>query len=193
MVLWALWSVVAVAGPRKKQAPPEPPPPAEAAQEAPSPKAMTNDGIHAFLVGVFGEGAAELRLAPNQWSFQIQSVPVMILTDENADRMRIMAPIGDAAGLPDGLAVRMLQANFDAVLDARYAIGRGQVWSTFIHPLSPLDEDQLASGLAQTVTAALTFGTTFSGGAMVFGGGDSGAIYEELLKQLKPPPTEESI
>ncbi len=31
-----------------------------------------------------------------------------------------------------------MQANFDTALDARYAIAKGALWSTFIHPLSDL-------------------------------------------------------
>ncbi|MEO0603661.1 MAG: type III secretion system chaperone, partial [Myxococcota bacterium] len=143
MVLWLMTSLVAVAGPRKKNRS-EPPPPAI---EAPAPAQMTNDRLNAFLVGVLGAETAEgIRIAPNQWSFELLEQPVTVLTDENADRMRIMIPIGPAAGLPPGFAERMLQANFDSALDARYAIARGMVWSTFIHPLSPLDDEQLASG-----------------------------------------------
>lgn len=79
----------------------------------------------------------------------------------------------------------MLQANFDAILDARYAIANDLVWAVFIHPLSSLTEDDFISGIAQTVTAAETFGTTYSSGALVFGGGDSNARHENLLKQLE--------
>ena len=77
-----------------------------------------------------------------------------------------------------------MQANFDAALDARYAIARGQLWAVFIHPLSPLKRDQLISGIGQTVNIALTYGSTYSGGATSFGGGDSGSLLlEDLLKR----------
>ena len=80
---------------------------------------------------------------------------------------------------------RMLQANYDAVLDARYAIANDIVWSTFIHPLTSLTEDDFISALAQTVTAAETFGTSYTSGAVVFGGGDSSGIHEDLLEELQ--------
>ncbi|MEN0065740.1 MAG: hypothetical protein AAGA48_26615 [Myxococcota bacterium] len=189
MLFWSLLSLVAVAGPKKKRrAEPEPPP-----VEAPAPVRMDNAGIDAFLTRVFGDAATDMRQSPNQWSFNIERFPVMIVTDEGADRMRIIIPITDTESLPQGFAERMLQANFDAVLDARYAIGQGTVWATFIHPLSPLTEAQLASGLAQTVTAAATFGTTFTSGALVFGGGDSSGIYEELLEKFKDPVDRQGI
>lgn len=191
MIGWmVLGSLVAVAGPKKKRkAETEPPPPVA----APAPAPMTNDRLQAFLVAVFGDDASDARKAPNQWTFQVDRFPVMILTDEQADRMRIMVPVAEAEDLPPELAERLLQANFDAALDARYAIGRGTVWATFIHPLSPLTPDQLASGLAQTITAAATFGTTFSSGALVFGGGDSNGLYQELYDKLRNPIEEQGI
>jgi hypothetical protein len=78
-----------------------------------------------------------------------------------------------------------MQANFDTALDARYAVAQGRLWGVFLHPLSPLERDQLLSGLAQTVNVALTYGESYSGGASVFGGGDSNQIYRDLLEDLQ--------
>lgn len=79
----------------------------------------------------------------------------------------------------------MMQANFDAALDARYAVANGRLWGVFIHPLSPLERNQLISGLVQTVNIARSYGQTYSGGAQVFGGGDSNGIYKELFEELQ--------
>ncbi|EEE37962.1 hypothetical protein RKLH11_1801 [Rhodobacteraceae bacterium KLH11] len=117
----------------------------------------------------------------------VSDVPVLVITDANADRMRAMVPIRSAAELSQDDLQRMMQANFDSALDARYAIANGTLWAAFIHPLSPLEKDQLISGLAQTVNIAKTYGTLYSGGATQFGGGDSGnlqrALIDELLKK----------
>ena len=156
---------------------------------------MSNDRIDAFVQGLLGEAGGAARKAPNMWEFEIESYPVTILTDENADRMRIMVPILRAEVMPPAVETRMLQANFDAVLDARYAIANGVVWSVFIHPLSPLSGDQLTDGLAQTVTAAATFGTSFSSGALLFGGGDTPQLYRDLYERIleRAQPREEDI
>ena len=53
--------------------------------------------------------------------------------------------------------------------------------STFIH-YRPLSAHQLISGLAQTVNVALSYGQTYSGGASVFGGGDSNGIYRQVAR-----------
>ncbi|MEO0975570.1 MAG: hypothetical protein AAFX85_20965, partial [Pseudomonadota bacterium] len=68
---------------------------------------------------------------------------------------------------------RLMQANFDTALDARYAIARNTVWATFIHPLSPLSEEELLSALAQTISIARSYGSTYSSGVWAFGGGDA--------------------
>ncbi len=117
----------------------------------------------------------------------VADVPVLVVTDVNADRMRAMVPIANAADLTREELERVMQANFDTTLDARYAIANGRLWAAYIHPLSLLEKDQLISGLAQTVNIANTYGTLYSGGAAEFGGGDSGdlqrALIEELLKK----------
>ncbi|MEM9429928.1 MAG: hypothetical protein AAGA32_10575, partial [Pseudomonadota bacterium] len=57
-------------------------------------------------------------------------------------------------------------------------------WSVFIHPLSPLKKSQLVSGLGQTVNLAKTYGTFYTGGALTYGGGDSGGLHRELIDRL---------
>ncbi len=128
---------------------------------------------------------AEAEGQGSAWQFRVQGRPVMLVFDENADRMRIMSVIGPADALSGPLMLRMLQANLDSALDVRYAVGNGLVWSAFMHPLSPLSEAQLASAISQVVVAAETFGTTFSSGAMVYGGGDSQEHFEALERALR--------
>lgn len=117
--------------------------------------------------------------------FTIDGIPVMIVADAAADRMRAMVPIASAEGLTSEDLLRMMQANFDTALDARYAVANGRLWGVFIHPLAPLERDQLISALVQTINIARSYGQTYSGGAQVFGGGDSNGIYRELFEDLK--------
>ena len=117
--------------------------------------------------------------------FTIADIPVIVVADPRADRMRAMVPIRSAEGLDSDELMRLMQANFDSALDARYAVAQGRLWGVFIHPLSPLERDQFVSGIAQTVNVARTYGQTYSGGAQVFGGGDSNGIYQELLDELR--------
>ncbi len=130
--------------------------------------------------------ALDPELLRNGPSFQLTlaDIPVLVISDPQADRMRAMVPIRSADGLEPDELMRLMQANFDTALDARYAVAQGRLWGVFIHPLSPLKREQLISGLVQTINVARTYGQSYSGGAQVFGGGDSNDIYRQLLEEL---------
>jgi hypothetical protein len=121
----------------------------------------------------------------NVISFKLQEREVLIVFDEDGGRMRALTPIAPAGLLNEAILLRIAQANYDSVLDVRYAVADELVWSVFIHPLESLQQDELISGIAQLVTAAETFGTSYTSGAMVFGGGDSSEIHNDLIKQLE--------
>lgn len=127
----------------------------------------------------------DARVFGNAFEFSVSDIPVVIITDPIADRMRAMVPIRSAAGLTSEELMRLMQANFDTALDARYAVAQGRLWGVFIHPLSPLEKDQFLSAIVQTVNVARTYGSAYSGGAVHFGGGDSNQIYRELLEELQ--------
>ena len=114
----------------------------------------------------------------------IEDIPVLVVMAPSADRMRAMVPIASVEDVTPEEMNRMMQANFDTALDARYAVAQGRVWGIFMHPLGALERAEFLSGLAQTVNLARTYGTLYSGGAQVFGGGDSNGIYNELFGDL---------
>ncbi len=108
----------------------------------------------------------------SSWQINYRDMPIYVIGDANADRIRIMSPVSNAAILSEGQLLRLMQANFESALDARYAIAQGALWSAFIHPLSVLDEREFFSGMGQTMSLVVTYGTTFSSGALTFSGGD---------------------
>ena len=128
---------------------------------------------------------AEAVQRGNLISFTLQEREVLIVSDEKSDRMRALTPIAPTSLLDEAILMRMAQANYDSVLDARYAVADGLIWSVFIHPLGSLEQEELISAIAQVVTAAETFGITFTSGATVFGGGDSSEIHNDLIKKLE--------
>lgn len=119
-----------------------------------------------------------------RFRMSVSDIPVLIITDPVADRMRAMVPIRQASDMSREELERVMQANFDTALDARYAIANGQLWATYIHPLSPLEKNQLISAIGQAVNLARTYGTLYSGGAMTFGGGDSNELHRQLIDKL---------
>ncbi len=129
----------------------------------------------------------QLKGDPGNWTLRVQGIPARVITDEAADRMRILVAIGDANRLDKEALYRVLQANFESALDARYAIAHETVWSAFIHPLSTLTPGDLTSAVAQTYNAALTFGGSYSSGMFQFGGGDNrDQIFDEVMERGTP-------
>lgn len=126
----------------------------------------------------------ESRTNGRQFQLSIEDVPIIIFTDPVADRMRAMVPIRAADDMSSEEMLRVMQANFDTALDARYAVAQGRLWGVFIHPLSPLEKDQFISGLGQAVNLAKTYGSLYTGGAMSFGGGDSVPLQRQLIDRL---------
>ena len=157
-----------------------PPPPLDAPlQELPG--YMTGDRLGVLIKRIDPDAVVR----GTGYVFNVDERVMNVIYDADADRMRILTGIVAIDGIPPELLLRSLQANFDAVLDARYAVGNGQLWSVFVHPLSSLTDSDFLSGVAQTAVAAQTFGTTFTSGVFVFGGGDSGRLHQDLLRRLE--------
>lgn len=131
------------------------------------------------------------RIAPDakrqngSWRFNIEGYQVSIFTDVKADRMRIIVPVESVENISSERLYRLMQANFDSALDVRYSIAQKILWSAFIHPLGSLGDEEFISGLGQAINLAETYGTVYSSGALVFGGGDSQDLRRrELIDRL---------
>jgi hypothetical protein len=61
-----------------------------------------------------------------------------------------------------------MEANFDRTLDVRYCVFQSHLWSAFIHPLSELSEEFLASALRQLSNSVKNFGGSYTSGILVF-------------------------
>ncbi|MEM0914808.1 MAG: type III secretion system chaperone [Planctomycetota bacterium] len=126
-----------------------------------------NATLDRWIREVMGENVASQQRG--HWEFSVAGRPVIVLTDEVAGRMRIITPVAEIPDEPEAL-LRLMQANFDSALDARYAAWQGRLWSAFIHPLPTLTKDDFYSGVGQVVTLAATTGTTYSSSGLTFGG-----------------------
>lgn len=143
---------------------------------------MTIDDIEVII----GRLDADYERNGDTLLFVFAEYELLLVSDPQADRMRIMVPINDAAGLDAKELLRLMQANFDSALDARYAIANDILWGTFIHRLSTLSEIDLLSGIGQTINIADSFGTSYSSGELVYGGGDSQDLQRrQLIDELQ--------
>jgi len=158
------------------------------AADAPPPETPTTVMNNDRLASLIKRLDDKLVGRPGFWQFQIEGFEVTVITDEKADRMRILVPVTKVESLQEDELTRLMQSNFDSALDARYAIAKGIVWSAFIHPLSSLTDREFLSGLGQTVNLSVTFRKSYSSGALIFRGGDSTdlqrrALIDQLLER----------
>ncbi len=142
---------------------------------------MTAERLGELIRGIDEEAEASGPV----WAFRVADLEVVVIYDVSADRMRIIIPIGPVEDIPKDELVRVMQANFDSALDARYAIANGKLWAVFIHPLSELSDEEFLVGLGQTANVVLTYGTTYSSGLLIFGGGDSAEMQRNLIEELR--------
>ncbi|MEL6870390.1 MAG: hypothetical protein AAFO81_11365 [Pseudomonadota bacterium] len=138
---------------------------------------MTVDRIESIVARL----DEQYQRSENNIAFRAAEREILIITDPAANRMRIMIAVNDADALDAEELMRLMQANFDSALDARYAIANDILWSTFIHRLNSLSDEELLSGIGQTINTADSFGKSYSSGELVFGGGDSGELQRRAL------------
>lgn len=110
----------------------------------------------------------DLEGQPGFWRGVRNDVPVFVFSDDEHDRMRIMAPIGVVEELDSDLLHVLLQANYDRALDARYAMRGNELWSVVVHPLATLATDDLPAMFDQVTTLVKNTGSTFASTELVF-------------------------
>jgi hypothetical protein len=103
------------------------------------------------------------------WRGSRADVPVYVLCDEEHNRIRAMAPIGEIRALDADFLALLLRANFDRALDAKFTMRDNEIWSLFVHPLSTLVSDDLGLFLDQVVGLVRNTGTTYASTDLVFG------------------------
>jgi hypothetical protein len=140
---------------------------------------MNNERLGALILRIDENAEGQ----PGFWRATVAGRAITVITDDNADRMRIISPVARADSLEHELMFRLLQANFDTALDARYSIAQNILWTLFLHPLGSLSDEQFLTAVGQVINLAATFGTTYSSGGLTFGGGDSNDLINELLEK----------
>ena len=132
----------------------------------PSRPIMTNVRLQELVNELSGEVQGQL----GYWKMKVSGRDIFVVTDESHNRMRIMTPVTDDKGLDTEELRRLLSANFDRALDAKYAISQNTLWSVFTHPLAELTDEQFIGCVGQVVTLADNFGGSYSSSGLFFGG-----------------------
>ncbi|WP_244542958.1 hypothetical protein [Aquimarina amphilecti] len=142
---------------------------------------MTNE----ILGEIITRKADTLAGITGNWQLVYKDTPMLCVTDQKNNRMRIIAPIMESKNLDKDLLLDSMTANFHSALDVKYAISNGILWSAYVHPLKELTTEQVESAISQVYYAAKTFGTTFSSTELLFGAG--------ALEEKKKEPKKEII
>ena len=128
---------------------------------------MTGKGLEEILREVSKD---EIAVNENVIEFEFRDVLMVCIYDEHHDRMRIISPIKKYEEVSELEKDRMMESNFHSSLDARYGVSGGILYSAYIHPLSPLEEKDVLSGIYQVASLHLSFGSDYSSGILSFGG-----------------------
>ena len=131
---------------------------------------MTNPELGYFL----GEYADITEGDNGFWRLQYKGRELLVVTDEGNNRMRIMTAVRPEWKVKKRHHLEMLKAQFHKLLDVKYAIYNGMLWSLFMHPLAQLTREQLPDALSQVYWAAENFGTSYNSSDLEFGAGDDG-------------------
>ena len=137
--------------------------------QAELPEVESSEMTQQRMADIVREFAEEHQGSIGNLQFIFNEVPMALLSDVASNRMRIIAPITEVENLTEAHINAAMVSNFHLALDARYAIAKGVLYAAYIHPLKELTEQQLQSAVIQVSTLRLTFGTTYTSGALTFG------------------------
>jgi hypothetical protein len=128
---------------------------------------MNNVRLDTLIRELSGEVEGQM----GYWKFVVGKRDLLVVTDESHNRMRIMTLIIAQEQLDKDELTRLLEANYDRALDAKYALSDGALWSVFTHPLKELTDEQFIGCVGQVATLADNFGSSYASGNLFFGGG----------------------
>lgn len=122
------------------------------------------------LKRVLAKEAVVVQESGNAIEYELNGLNIYLVTDPNANRMRLMAGVVETKNLTREDLDILMEANFDRALDAKYAISDNILWSVYVHPLKELNEKQVIDAFYQVFTLVKNYGTTYTSTEMIFGG-----------------------
>jgi len=147
---------------------------AQSEETTPDPKQLenapaTNKMTLEKMISIIKQIAKEVEVDQGNLTFEYDGSTLAIISDTNANRMRIVSPVIEASQMSEEQVVATLISNYHLALDARYAIGNGILYSVYVHSLEELTETMLKSAVRQVATLRKTFGNGYTSGEFSFG------------------------
>lgn len=132
---------------------------------------------------IITQESTEVEGRLGNWQLVYRQRLIYVVTDENANRMRIFTPVIEEKDLEEGQLKKMLEANFHSALDAKYSLYEGLVITVYTHPLKELQSEQFIDAMQQVVTLADTFGGSYSSTSVIFNPGGEASEDEKDTKE----------
>ncbi len=120
------------------------------------------------LAKIFETSADSLKGQIGAWEIWRNGLPMICITDQNHNRMRIMMPVKEVRNASGDEIMRCMEANFHTALDIKYAISDAFIWVVFIHPLNELTIGQVMDAMDQIQAGYITYGTIYSSTELAF-------------------------
>lgn len=112
--------------------------------------------------------ALEIEGTDGGWELLLDRRPILVAADQEADRIRIFTFVAKLEEVNNDELEKLLRANFNSAVDAKYAVHNGLVMSLYSHPLDDLTELQIADALQQVNNLAENFRTSYSSTELPF-------------------------
>ena len=87
------------------------------------------------------------------WQINSDDIRLLVILSEDQSWLRLLTPIASVMEA-QSLLGQLLENNFDATQEARYAISQGVVWSVFHHRLASLTPEDLENAIAVLISLA---------------------------------------
>ena len=129
------------------------------------PDPMSQESLARYIEEIAGS----TQTSQNVVEFKYNGVAIACVSDATHDRMRLIAAIAKRDSVEAAHLEILLTANFHTTLDARYALSKGIIYAAFLHPMSTLTREQLASAIRQVAALAQNFGSSYSSDELIYG------------------------
>lgn len=107
---------------------------------------MTPDQLSTTLKELFGSSIA--AIATNSWQVETADFRLLVLLSDDSSWLRLLIPIVPVQEAQP-FAEQLLQANFDATQETRYAFHQEVLWGVFQHGLEGLTPRDLSAAIQQ--------------------------------------------
>ncbi|NDJ20204.1 hypothetical protein GS682_00780 [Nostoc sp. B(2019)] len=111
---------------------------------------MINEEIAATLTELFSTEAVA-AIAPGSWQVDTPNFRLLVLLSEDNTWLRVLLPIVPAQEAQPFLG-QLLEANFDATQEVRYALYEGVIWGVFHHNSETLVSADLFNAINRLVS-----------------------------------------